>query len=88
MCSLDEQPWRSQFTGPPCRCGVPTPGTEAERVIQNMFELEERAKRKEKAKADLQKFKEDRQEEIFKKHMKKEGQWELNQYNRLYRKNR
>lgn len=24
MCSLENEPWRANFTGPLCRCGIPT----------------------------------------------------------------
>lgn len=33
MCDLKSQPWRATFTGPPCRCGVPTPGNDEELAI-------------------------------------------------------
>ena len=35
MCSLETEPWRKDFTGPLCRCGVPTPGTAEERRIDD-----------------------------------------------------
>jgi hypothetical protein len=36
MCSLETEPWRANFTGPKCRCGVPTPGNDAERAIDKL----------------------------------------------------
>lgn len=39
-CNLEKEPWRWNFTGPKCECGLPTPGTDKER----QFHVENKVK--------------------------------------------
>ncbi len=43
MCDLESEPWRANFTGPKCRCGVPTAGNEEEELIEENHRLLENA---------------------------------------------
>jgi hypothetical protein len=68
MCSLKEEPWREYFTGPVCRCGVPTPGNEEERLIDLEHKIDERAKRMYLHKLQLNEYTQRRLTEILRKH--------------------
>lgn len=61
MCSLEEEPWRANFTGEKCRCGVPMPGTPEEEELQNRME---EMKRNEKRKKQQEQLAHDRQKRI------------------------
>jgi hypothetical protein len=53
MCNLENEPWRANFTGPNCRCGVPTAGTPEEESIEKEKRAEATNKRTEEHKIEL-----------------------------------
>jgi len=57
MCNLQDEPWRADFTGPPCRCGVPTAGTLEESLIHKKHRDEAKVQRLVKHKAEIAEYK-------------------------------
>tara|TARA_S200002703_G_scaffold108388_1_gene94175 strand:+ start:81 stop:272 length:192 start_codon:yes stop_codon:yes gene_type:complete len=45
MCSLEDEPWRVEFTGKKCRCGIPTPGTPEEEKFDREMKTIKREER-------------------------------------------
>lgn len=68
MCSLESEPWRANFTGPKCRCGVPTAGTPAERMIEMQHRADKQRADKIAFDIALAEERERRINELFKKY--------------------
>lgn len=67
MCNLQSEPWRADFTGPPCMCGVPTAGTEEERLIDRYHRAEKQKQQKEARQKEFAEYREQRINELYTK---------------------
>lgn len=67
MCNLKDSPWRVNFTGPLCRCGVPMPGNDEERQIDETKTKERKSKKLIQQKMSLEEYRNRRIEEIIRK---------------------
>lgn len=60
MCSLLTEPWAANFTGPKCRCGVPTPGNPEEKAIYDEHKKEAKNKVVAEQKEQFEQYKQTR----------------------------
>lgn len=67
MCNLKDEPWKASFTGPRCRCGVPTPGNDVERQLQKDLEAKAKQDRLIEHKAQLEAYRTKRIAEMLNK---------------------
>ena len=64
MCNLETEPWRKDFTGPLCKCGVPMPGNAQEQAIQDEQDTIARRKWVDAEKAKMRAYYEERFRQI------------------------
>ena len=65
MCSLAAEPWRANFTGGVCRCGVPMPGNDEERALDKQMRQELKVKQDANNRFAFEKYKQQRINELL-----------------------